>query len=55
LYGATAGKLGILKFASTTNRAVCGFFENEFYDTKYLFFCLWAFREKIIKDSWGQA
>jgi type I restriction enzyme S subunit len=55
LYGATAGKLGILKFASTTNRAVCGFFENEFYDTKYLFYYLWAFREKIIKDSWGQA
>jgi type I restriction enzyme S subunit len=55
LYGATAGKLGILKFASTTNQAVCGFFENEFYDTKYLFYYLWAFRKKILKDSWGQA
>jgi len=55
LYGATAGKLGILKFESTTNQAVCGFFENEFYVTKYLFYFLWAFRGKIIKDSWGQA
>lgn len=55
LYGATAGKLGILKFESTTNQAVCGFFENEFYVTKYLFYYLWAFRGKIIEDSWGQA
>jgi type I restriction enzyme S subunit len=55
LYGATAGKLGILKFESTTNQAVCGFFENKFYVTKYLFYFLWAFRGKIIKDSWGQA
>jgi len=55
LYGATAGKLGILKFESTTNQAVCGFFENEFYVTKYLFYYLWAFRGQIIEDSWGQA
>jgi type I restriction enzyme S subunit len=55
LYGATAGKLGILNFESTTNQAVCGFFENPFYVTKYLFYYLWAFRSKIIEDSWGQA
>lgn len=55
LYGATAGKLGILDFESTTNQAVCGFFENEFYETKYLFYYLRAFRNKIIEDSWGQA
>jgi type I restriction enzyme S subunit len=55
LYGATAGKLGILNFESTTNQAVCGFFENKYYDTKYLFYYLWAFRSKIIEDSWGQA
>ncbi|MXV50109.1 hypothetical protein GS399_03935 [Pedobacter sp. HMF7647] len=55
LYGATAGKLGILNFESTTNQAVCGIFENIFYETKYLFYYLWAFRNKIIEDSWGQA
>lgn len=55
LYGATAGKLGVLNFESTTNQAVCGFFENQFYVTKYLFYYLWAFRSKIIEDSWGQA
>lgn len=55
LYGATAGKLGVLNFESTTNQAVCGFFENQFYVTKYLFYYLWAFKSKIIEDSWGQA
>ncbi len=55
LYGATAGKLGVLNFESTTNQAVCGFFENQFYVSKYLFYYLWAFRSKIIEDSWGQA
>lgn len=55
LYGATAGKLGILKFESTTNQAICGFFENQFYVTKYLFYYLMAFRSKIVEDSWGQA
>lgn len=55
LYGATAGRLGILTFQSTTNQAVCGFFENEFVETKYLFYYLWSSRSKIIEDSWGQA
>ena len=55
LYGATAGKLGILDFDSATNQAVCGFFENEFITTKYLFYYLWSFRKKIVSDSWGQA
>jgi len=55
LYGATAGKLGILNFDSTTNQAICGFFENGFVETKYLFYYLWSFRDKIIEDSWGQA
>ena len=55
LYGATAGKLGILTFESTTNQAVCGFFENDFIETKYLFYYLRSFRKKMIEDSWGQA
>lgn len=55
LYGATAGKLGILKFPSTTNQAICGFFTNKFICTEYLFYYLWAFRSKILSDSWGQA
>lgn len=55
LYGATAGKLGVLTYESSTNQAVCGFYENEFVETKYLFYYLRSIREQIIEDSWGQA
>lgn len=55
LYGATAGKLGILTYPSTTNQAICGFYANSNIETDYLFYYLWAFRRKILSDSWGQA
>jgi len=55
LYGATAGKLGILQFPSSTNQAICGLFQNSFILTKYLFYYLIKWREKMIQDSWGQA
>ena len=55
LYGATAGKLGILTYPSTTNQAICGFYANSNIETDYLFYYLWAFRSKILSDSWGQA
>lgn len=57
MYGATAGKLGILGMDSTTNQAVCsiqndkGLFVNE-----YVYYFLLLNREKIIADSfwWAQ-
>jgi type I restriction enzyme S subunit len=55
LYGATAGKLGILNYESSTNQAICGFFENKNVETKYLFHFFMSLREKMIADSWGQA
>lgn len=55
MYGATAGKLGILTFPSTTNQAVCGFFENQFILKELLFYFLKSQREKILSDSWGQS
>lgn len=55
MYGATAGKLAILKRDATTNQAVCGFYENENINTKYLFYYLMANRKKIIEDSWGMS
>lgn len=55
LYGATAGKLGVLTYSATTNQAICGFYANSNIETDYLFYYLWAFRSKIILDSWGQA
>jgi len=53
--GATAGKLSILNRDATTNQAVCGFFENEKIETKYLFYFLMANRSKMIEDSWGSS
>ncbi len=55
MYGATAGKLGILTFESTTNQAVCGFYKNTYVYKEYLFHYLRVQRDKIIKESWGQS
>ena len=55
MYGATAGKLGILTFSSSTNQAVCGFYKNSYVLQYYLFYFLKAMRKKIIEDSWGQS
>ncbi|MDD4151838.1 MAG: restriction endonuclease subunit S [Candidatus Gracilibacteria bacterium] len=56
LYGATAGKLGILDFESTTNQAVCSI-QNVYnvFIEKFLFYYLFSKREQIIKDSFGGA
>ncbi|MBX0332993.1 restriction endonuclease subunit S [Pontibacter sp. HSC-14F20] len=56
LYGATAGKLGILNFPATTNQAICGIFpKNGVLHTKYLYYFLLSTRNQIIKDSIGGA
>lgn len=55
LYGATAGKLSILGVEGTTNQAVCGFYENLFIDSRFLFYQFLFWREKYVSDSWGQA
>jgi type I restriction enzyme S subunit len=56
LYGATAGKLGILDFPATTNQAVCGITPKEgVVHTKYLYYYLLSKRKQIIKDSFGGA
>ncbi|MGY6742506.1 MAG: restriction endonuclease subunit S [Cecembia sp.] len=55
MYGATAGKLSILGREACTNQAVCGFYENPFVKTKYLFHFLFANRAKMITESWGMS
>lgn len=57
MYGATAWKLGILWFDSTTNQAVCSIQNpDSLFIEKYIFYFLSSIREKIIKDSfwWAQ-
>lgn len=55
MYGATAGKLGILTYPSSTNQAICGFFPNDQVHKIFLFNFLISIRKKMISDSWGQA
>ncbi|RTQ53270.1 restriction endonuclease subunit S [Hymenobacter gummosus] len=56
LYGATAGKLGILGFPASTNQAVCGITPKaDVMHTKFLYYFLLSKREQIIKDSFGGA
>ncbi|MFH1210271.1 MAG: restriction endonuclease subunit S [archaeon] len=55
LYGATAGKLGILDFDTTTNQAVCNIEQNSSIDTMYLFYFLRSNRDKILNECFGGA
>jgi type I restriction enzyme S subunit len=55
MYGATAGKLGILTYPSTTNQAVCGMFTHDLVETRYAFFFLQSQRSRMIEESWGNS
>jgi type I restriction enzyme S subunit len=55
LYGATAGKVGILGFNTTTNQAVCCFHTNQFIFNQYLYYFLLASRSKILNECFGAA
>ena len=53
MYGATIGKLAILKFAACVNQACCVFADREKIDYKFLFYWLLAFRSQIISLASG--
>lgn len=55
LYGATTGKLGILKKESTTNQAICGIFPQEGYITEFVFYFLLFKRAALISQGKGGA
>jgi type I restriction enzyme S subunit len=55
MYGATAGKLGILTYPSTTNQAVCGLFTHALAETRYVFYYLLSQRARMLQDSWGNS
>lgn len=56
MYGATAGKLGILAKSAATNQAVAGLTPNPKYlDSKFLYYCLSYIREQIVDQAWGGA
>jgi len=56
MYGATAGKLGILGNPAATNQAVAGIICDERHlNYKYLFYVLTYIRNQIIAKAWGGA
>ncbi|MFA6136314.1 MAG: restriction endonuclease subunit S [Candidatus Paceibacterota bacterium] len=56
MYGATAGKLGILGIDASTNQAVAGMIPvAEKLNNKFLYYFLLKQREEIISQAWGGA
>mgnify|MGYP001605702681 CR=1 FL=1 len=56
MYGATVGRLAILKVEAATNQAVCGITVNDkLVDFKYLFFFLQVIKDRLVKESHGGA
>ncbi len=55
MYGATAGQVGILKFESSTNQAVCGVLPNDKFVPDFLFQALRDQKEKMISLAGGGA
>ncbi|WP_255036758.1 restriction endonuclease subunit S [Lacihabitans soyangensis] len=53
MYGATIGKLGILKIETTTNQACCVLADSPYFDYKYVFYWMLSSRESIINLSYG--
>ena len=56
MYGATVGKLGLLKIEATTNQAFCAMIVNkDVADYKYLFYALLRYRDNLINLASGAA
>ena len=55
MYGATAGKVGLLKVESSTNQAVCGILPNEKMIPEFLYHYLRTQSEEMVKLSTGGA
>ena len=55
MYGATVGKLGILRSPAATNQAVCAIYPSAEINRDYLFYWLLCNRDSLIKSSFGGA
>lgn len=53
MYGATAGQVGILKFESTSNQAICAIYPNENVIPEYLYFILKQQTQNFVALSGG--
>ncbi|QWD09583.1 hypothetical protein G6713_02210 [Polynucleobacter paneuropaeus] len=55
MYGATAGKVGMLEIEASTNQAVCAIFPDEKCIPKYLYYVLRSQEKKLVELSVGGA
>ncbi|MFL2957497.1 MAG: restriction endonuclease subunit S [Candidatus Thalassarchaeaceae archaeon] len=55
MYGATAGQVGILRFSSTTNQAVCGILPNENIIPEYLYYAIKNVNSELVAKASGSA
>jgi type I restriction enzyme S subunit len=55
LYGATIGKLAFLGVDAATNQAVCGIYQNENIDSKYLYNFLFNKKQDLVNQGIGGA
>jgi len=55
MYGATAGKVGLLKAEASTNQAVCGILPNDKFIPEFLYFYLRTRTDDMVKLSGGGA
>ncbi|WP_322805456.1 restriction endonuclease subunit S [Thermanaerothrix sp.] len=56
MYGATAGKVGILRLPATTNQAICAVLPNQtLASNEYLFYVFIFLRKKLLDQRFGGA
>ena len=55
LYGATIGKLAFLGVEASTNQAICGIYQNDFIQSKYLYNFLLFKRPNLVSQGAGGA
>jgi len=55
MYGATAGKVGILECEATTNQAICAIFPHNKILSKYLFYVFIYRRSELLNERYGGA
>ena len=55
MYGATAGKVGLLKFESTTNQAICGILPHGEFDSDFMYRYLGYKSNELAKKGIGGA
>lgn len=55
MYGATAGQVGILRFESTTNQAVCGILPDKNFIPEFIYYVFRSKKKELVNQAVGGA